>query len=206
MGFFKKFLRLEPNLIKLLSARIVADEDFRYFTLFSQHHPQLKTPEYVRINLHYYAKVLFNFGAANGDAALSAVVLKDMVQMILNKGIAKDSNLLHYADIDDVVTIVSSPPVNIPREIGANLFFVDSTQRHITTDVPRNLYAQHMVFSVPVLLQATLDILDEYYIDVLYWSLSAMNEAYDSGQDYSNLQNLSTIPTNAFLSTLFGSA
>ena len=90
----------------------------------------------------------------------------------------------------------------MPREIVATLFFVDTTQRHITTSIPKDAYSQHMVFSVAVLIQATLIELDQDCIDVLNRSLSNMNEAYDSGQSYSDMQNLAAIPTGAYLSAI----
>lgn len=204
MGFFQKLLGLEPNLIKLLSTHIVTDEEHRYFISFSKHHPQLQLPEFVRLILHYYAKMLFNFDPADAEMSQSAFILKNMIQSLLNKGIQKDSNIFQDADIDDVAKMVSSPPMNMPREIVATLFFVDTTQRHITTDIPRNAYAQHMVFSVAALIQAALIELDQDCIDVLNRSLSGMNEAYDSGQSFSDMQNLVAIPTEAYLSAIMG--
>src|SRR4030042_4483190 len=155
MGFLKKLLGLEPNLIKLLSARIVTDEEHRYFISFSKHHPQLQLPEFVRLILHYYAKILFNFDPSDPEMTQSAFILKNMIQSLLDKGIRKDSNILQDAEIDDVAKMVSSPPGNMDREIVATLLFVDTTRRHITTDIPRNAYAQHMVFSVAALIQTT---------------------------------------------------
>ena len=204
MGFFKKLLGLEPKLIKLLSAHIVTDEDHRYFISFSKHHQQLQLPEFVRLILHYYAKILFNFDPSDPEMSQSALILKNMVQSILDEGIRKDSNILQNADIDDAATMVSSPPGNKPREIVVTLLFVDTTRRHIMTDIPRNAYAQHMVFSVMALIQATLNELDQDSIDVLNYSLSGMNEAYDSGQSYSDMQNLAAIPTNAYMSAIMG--
>jgi len=202
MGFLRKLLGLEPNLIKLISTRIVTDEAHRYFISFSKHHPQLQLPEFVRLILHYYAKILFNFDPSDPEMFQSAFILKNMIQLLLDKGIRKDSNILQDADMDDVAKIVSSPPGNMPREIVATLFFVDTTQRHITTDIPINVYAQHMVFSVVVLIQAALIELDQDCISVLNRSLSAMNEAYDSGKSYSDMQNLAAIPTGAYLSAI----
>jgi hypothetical protein len=204
MGFLKKLLGLEPNLIKLISARIVTDEDHRYFISFSKHHPQLQLPEFVRLILHYYAKILYNFDPSDPEMLQSAFMLKNMIQSLLDKGIRKDSNILQDAEIDDVAKIVSSSPGNMPREIVATLFFVDTTRHHITTDIPRNAYVQHMVFSVAALIQATLIELDQDCIDVLNLSLSNMNDAYDSGQSYSDMQNLAAIPTTAYLSAIIG--
>ena len=202
MGFLKKLLGLEPNLIKLISARIVTDEDHRYFISFSKHHPQLQLPEFVRLILHYYAKILFNFDPSDPEMSQSAFMLKNMIRMVLNEGIQKDSNILQSADIDYVVTMVSSAPANKPREIVATLFSRDTVQRQITTDIPKNVYAQHMVFSVITLIQAAVSGIDQDCIDVLNRSLSDMNDAYDSGESYSDMQNLSSIPTKAYMSAI----
>ena len=130
MGFFKKLLGLEPNLSKLLSARIVTDEDYGYFISFTKHHPQLQLPEFVQLILHYYAKTLFNFDPSDPEMSQSAFILKNMIRSILDEGIRKDTNILQNADIDDIATMVSSAPGNEPREIVATLFFVDTTRRH----------------------------------------------------------------------------
>ena len=204
MGFLKRLLGLEPNLLKLLSARIMTDEDHRYFISFSKHHPQLQLPEFVRLILHYYAKMLFNFDPSNPETSQSAFILKNMIHSVLTKGIRKDSNILQAADIDDVAMMVSSPPRNVPRQIVATLLFVNTTQRHITTDIPRNVYAQHMVFSVMALLQAALREMDQECIDVLNRSLANMNAAYDSGLSYSDMQNVAAIPTRAYMSAIMG--
>ena len=200
----KAAIDLEPNLIKLLSASIVTDEDHRYFVSFSRHHPHLKLPEFVRLILHYYAKILFNFDLSDPQMSQSASNLKNMMDSILARGIRKDSNILQAADIHDAAMMVSSPPTNVLREIVATLFFVNTTQRHITTDIPGNIYAQQMVFSVIALLQAVLREMDQEYIDVLNRSLANMNAAYNSGQSYSDIKNLEAVPTSAFLSAAIG--
>lgn len=204
MKFLKKLLGLEPNLIKLISATIVTDEDHNYFVTFSKHHPQLQLPEFVRLMLHYYAKILFNFDPLDPEMAHSATILRKLMDTVLATGIKKDTNILDVADISDVVTIVSSKPDNFPREILATLFFVNTSQRHITTDIPQNIYAQHTVFSVMVLLQSILGEVDSDCINVLNQSLRNMQSAYDSGQSFSEMQNLANIPTTAYLSAVIG--
>jgi hypothetical protein len=204
MGFLKRLLGLQPNLIKLLGVRIVTDEDNRYFISFSKLHPQLQLPEFVRLILHYYANMLFTFDPHDVEMAQSAAILKNMIQSVLTKGLRKDSNVLQSADIDDVAMLVSSPPGNLPRAIVVTLFFVSGVRRHLTSDIPRNVYAQQMVFSVIALLQAALREMDEACVDVLARSLSNMNAAYDSGQSYSEMHNLAAIPTAAYVSAVMG--
>ena len=202
MGFLKRLFGLEPTLTKLLSTHIITDEDHRYFVSFSKHHPQLQLPEFVRFILHYYAKILFNFDPSNPEMSQSASILKNMIQTILNKGVDKNSNIFQLANIDDTAMIVSSPPKKIPRRIIATLFFVNTTNRHITTEIPMNIYAQHTVFSVIALLHASLKEMDQECIEVLCRSLTHMNEAYASGKSYSDMHNMMAIPTEAYLSTI----
>ena len=204
MGFLKRALGFEPTPIKLLSASIVTDEDHRYFVSFSKHHPQLQLPEFVRLILHYYAKLLFNFDPSDPDMSQSAFILKNMVHTVIAKGISNDSNIFQIADIDDAATMVSSSPGNVPRKIVATLLFVSTTERQINTDIPTNVYAQHMVFSVMALLQAVLREMDQDSIDVLNRALANMNTAYDSGQSYSDLPNLATVPNSTYLSAIMG--
>lgn len=202
MEFLKRLFGLEPNLIKLISATIVADEDHNYFVTFSKHHPQLQLPEFVRLVLHYYAKMLFNFDPLDPEMAQSATILRKMMDSVLAVGIKKDLNILDIANISDTVRIVSSKPHNVPRQIVATLFFVDTTQRHITTDVPQNIYAQQTVFSVLVLLQSILTEIDDDCINVLNTSLKNMHSAYDAGQSFSEMENLAVVPTTAYLAAI----
>jgi len=204
VGFLKKLLGLEPTLIKLLSANIATDEDHRYFVSFSKHHPRLQMPEFARLILHYYAKMLFNFDPSDPEMSQSAFILKNMVHSVIAEGICTDSNILQVADIDDVATMVPSSPGNVPRKIVATLLFVSPMERQINTDIPRNIYAQQAVFSVMALLQAVLSEMDQDSIDVLNRALANMNAAYDSGQSYSDMLNLATVPNNAYLSAITG--
>lgn len=61
-----------------------------------------------------------------------------------------------------------------------------------------------MVFSVMVLLQSILKEIDDDCIDVLNRSLKNMQSAYNSGQSFSEMQNLTTVPTTAYLSAIMG--
>lgn len=159
-GHFDKMSGTEREQNVLLSAVILTDEDFKFFIEF-KNDANIKNAEYVRLALHYYAKILFNFDPNDAQMAWAAKVLKDMVDAILTGGIGKDSNILKLGDIDDVARMVSSPPKNVPRKIVATLYSVADNQRVIATDIPINAYAQHMVFSVAALLQAIVQILDE---------------------------------------------
>lgn len=202
MGFLKRLLGLEPGLTKLISVTIVTDEDHNYFVAFSKPHLQLQLPEFVRLILHYYAKILFNFDPSDPEMVQSATILRKMMDRVLTVGIKRDSNILDVADISDVARIVSSRPNNVPRQIVATLFFVNTNRRNITTDIPPDIYAQHMVFSVMVLLQSILAEIDDDCINVLNRSLKNMHSSYDAGQSFSEMENLAVVPTTAYLAAI----
>ena len=184
--------------MKLLSATIIISEDHRYFVSFERHDPDLQMTEFVRIVLHYYAKMLFIPDPSESEIAEAAVFLRDAMQHVIDDGISTDSNIFRAADIDDVAELVESPPADIPRKIVADLYFVSAVQRHITTEIPPNVYMQETIFSVLALLQAALKELGEENARVLHRSLSRMNELYASGHDYTDVQNVSRIPTSAY--------
>ena len=200
MGFLDKLFGTERKQNVLLSAVILTDEDFKFFIEF-KHDANIPNGEYVRLALHYYAKILFNFDPNDAQMAGAAKVLKGMVDAILAGGIGKDSNILKLGDIDDVARMVSSPPSNVPRKIVATLYSAADNQRVITTDIPVNAYTQHMVFSVTALLQAIMQVLDERAMINLHNSLKYMNASYKSGVIYSDIQNLIKIPNEAYFAS-----
>lgn len=200
MGFLKNIFTGGPKSQIIVVAKIVADEDHRYFISFAKNDPKVKNCEFVRLILHYYAKMLFNFDPSDREMLHAASILKSMVQSLINKGITKNSDILKDADIDDVAGMTSCQPQNLPREIVATLYFVDEFRRAITTHIPRNVYTQHMVFSVAALIQAALIEMDQDSVDLLNRSLSRMNKNYGSGVSYSDIQCLESVPHDAYLS------
>jgi hypothetical protein len=199
MGFLTKLFGGEPKETKLLGVSIVTDEDHRYFVSFCRYHPQVHAPDYVRLILHYYAKILSNFDPSGQQMSESGFVLQQLIETLLFKGIRKDSNIMRDVDIEDVARMVSVPPGNVPREILATLSLDNSTRRHVTIHIPKSANAQHMLFSVAALIQATLMKLDQKWVTVLNDSLSNMNKEYDSGQSYSKTQNVTAIPADAYV-------
>lgn len=201
MGLFDKLFKIERKQNILLCAVILTDEDFRFLVEFNTHDANIKNDEYVRLVLHYYAKILFNFDPNDVQMAGAAKVLKSMMDAILTARIGKDSNILKLGNIDDVAKMVSSPPKNVPRKIVAKLYSSADNQRVITTDIPVNAYAQHMVFSVVALLHAIVGILDEPSISILNTSVKYMNMSYKSGVSHSDIHNLIKIPNEAYFAS-----
>ncbi len=191
-----------PAPLPLLSARIVADEHHRYHVFFAEHHSQLQKLEFVRLVLHYYAKMLYNLSPSDPAMFESAQVLQTTMRSVVKAGLSDGSDVLALAGIQDVAALVTYIPTEDPRELTAMLYFTTVTRRHIKTWFPRNAYAQHLVFSVFVLLQAALKHTDAECIAVMARSLRIMNERYESGVSFSKLSNLASIPNGAYLAAI----
>lgn len=206
MGFLSRLLRraLGPKLPGLLRATISGDDRHRYWVTWTKIHPECRDPEYIRLVAHYYAKTLFNCGAKNDELGRSAPVCLHFMRTLLrhtNIGEAKD--ILTLADVGDTVTLISGAGERQRWSTEATLYFVSVAQRHIATDLPPT--AQHMVFSVFVLVQSALTHLsDPHDRQVLERVLRNMQAAYDGGVTWADLTNLALVPTRAVNDAILG--
>jgi hypothetical protein len=201
MSLLARLFRPRPNLVGLLRASITVSEQNDYHITFQPLHPKLQSPEYIRLALHHYAKMLFNFAPGTNDM-LSAYILKGMVDKLVAHGLTKELKLFEVVDIVDVARLVAAPPADRPRKLVLTLYFVDVLNRAITTRLSMRIYQQQVVFSVIALLQATLDILDAVEVQILDKALELMNAAYSSGTSFSDLRNLVRMPNQAYLDAL----
>jgi hypothetical protein len=203
MSLLSRLFRPMPNLVGLLRASITMSEQNDCHIAFQPLHPKLQSPEYIRLALHYYAKILFIVVPGTNDM-LSAYMLKGMVDKLVASGLTKELNLFEVVDIADVTRLVASPPTDRPRKLVLTLCFVDIPNRIITTEMPRAIYQQQVVFSVIALLQAIIHILDAVEVQILDKALGAMNAAYDSAVSFSDFQNLARVPNQAYLNAIAG--
>lgn len=205
-GWLKRALGLGPNWVKLVSARICADKGYRFFVSLQRYHSQVQPFEFVRLLLHYYARVLFLFDPSNPQMMHSAKGLKEMMRTIFGRRVDHDCNILQRAGINGVVTLLNSEPQQKRKEIFITLYYLGKGELYLKTDIPKDVSIQQVVYSVPALLQLILPELDGRSINVLNYAVSKMNEGYNTGRSFSELSNLSAIPTEAFNSAaqLFG--
>jgi len=203
-------LGLGPNWVRLVSARISADEDYRYFVSLMRHHGQVQPFEFVRLLLHYYARVLFLFDPANEQMVQAANELKEMMRGIFSRRVDADCDILQRAGIAGTMALVTSEPQKNRREIITTLYYLSINllkgELYLKADIPKYASIQHMVYSVLALLQSILPELDVRSVNVLNYAVGEMNKAYDAGKGFSELHNMSAIPTEAFnaAAKLFG--
>ncbi len=210
LEWLKRVLGLGPNWVKVVSASITVDEECKYFVSLIRHHSQVRPFEYVRLLLHYYARVLFLFDPANEEMVQSASRLKEMMGAIFARRVDAACDVLQRAGVDGEMTLVTSEPQENRREIIATLYYVSMSflkgKLYLKADIPKDAAIQHVVFSVPALLQSILPQLDGPSINILNYAVGEMNKFYKAGRSFSDLSNMSAIPTEAFdaAAKLFG--
>jgi hypothetical protein len=200
--WLKRILGLGPNSVRLVSARISADDEFRYFVSLGRYHSQVPTFEFVRLLLHYYARVLFLFDPLNEQMVRGANELEEMMRSIFGRRVDVDCDVLQRGGIGGTMSVVTSEPQKNRREISATLYYhrihFMKGELYLKADIPRDASIQQMVFSVPALLQSILPKLDGRSVNVLNYALVQMNHSYGMGRSFSDLSNMSAIPTEAF--------
>lgn len=205
-GWLKRIVGLGPNWVRVVSACISADEEYRYFVSLIRYHSQVQPFEYVRLLLYYYARVLFLFDPSNEQMVQSALGLKEMMRAIFGRRVNADCDVLQRAGIDVKMTLVTSEPQKNRKEIFITLYYLKKGELYLKAEIPKDATVQQMVYSVPALLQSILPELDGRSVNVLNYAVREMNKAYDAGKSFSDLHNMSAIPTEAFdaAAKLFG--
>lgn len=202
MVSLKNLFGFGPKQTPILKATVTFDEDSNASVEFEKLHPELKSPEYIRMVLHYYAKMLLIIDPNQPESVFAHNQLLTSVDSISNANLKGGPNVLKIADIDDVVKL-SKPEGKCYRYV-ATLFAISGVVRHIITAIPIKGYLQHLAFSVPLLIQGALQYLDDEEIETLQLALKWMNEQYRSGADFRNVRTWESVPINAYLSGMMG--
>jgi hypothetical protein len=204
--WLKGILGLGPGRVRLVSARIVADEHGRFLISLSRHHGQVPQFEYVRLLLHYYARVLYILNPEDERMIQSAKALKEMMRKIFSRRVDRGNNVLERVGIDGAVTLTASEREKNHPQISLTLYYLSRDQLYLQAEIPKDASLRQVLYSVPALLQSILPELDVRSLNVLNYAVAQMNEAYDRGRSFSELRNLCVVPQEAFESAarLFG--
>lgn len=205
-GWLKRAMGLEPNRVRLVSAQISVDDNNRYFISLTRYHSQVQPFEYVRLLLHYYARVLFLFHPSDPKMMQSAHELIAIMRTIFQKRLDAGCHVFQRAGIKEAATVLFFRPEGDCREILATLYYLGKGQFYLQAQFPKKASLSNVAYSVPALLQSILPELDERSINVLNFALGKMNETYAMGRSFSSLEAMSAVPTEAFVSgaQLFG--
>ncbi len=195
-----KLLFLKP---KTITVKVGIIEENHFFISMNLERLEFGLPEFARLVLHYYAKILYILDPADKESALSASAMFHMMDKVIEKPIARYSNILEIADINDVMEVSIGQPENPHCRMVAKLYYIDQMHRAIKTWFRGNIYQQQVVFSLFALLQEAVNRCDPACIDILRRSLMFMNTLYGQGHNYSDISSLYEIPNRAYLGTVF---
>jgi len=183
--------------IDLLRAEVLVDGSMNYKVNFFKMHSELKSPEFIRMALHYYSKVLFNFGGNDPQSAQASEVLLRLMAHLCSSTNERSSEILEIIDADDVVSI-SPPSKSKQRKIDITLKFIDPMTRQIVTKIPMKASSQQVVYSVFVLIDEVQKYLTDIEVSMLFNKLEYLSSLYLSGEDFSSMRNLSLLPNQVF--------
>ncbi|MCJ7482893.1 MAG: tetratricopeptide repeat protein [Thermodesulfovibrionales bacterium] len=184
----------EPKTTPILKASITFDEENNAQVEFEKLHPDLKHIEYVRLVLHYYAKLLADLDPNQFESDLLYNNLLFFTENVSNANLKTSPDLLQIANINSKIKI--SYPKSKSYCYIATFYAYSVTYRHLTTEIPMDL--KHFAYSLPVLIQGAMQYLDDLNLNTLQIALKWMNEQYRNGFDYKNLFQWESIPYDAF--------
>ena len=203
MGILTNLFSSKRKQIPILKATITFDDDNNTSIEFEKLHSGLVSPEYIRMVLHYYAKMLVNIDPNQPDSINAYDLLLTSIDSIVISDITENPNILKIADIDDVVRLAK--PTGQYYSFIAILYSLSGLLRHISTEIPTNGTLQQVAFSVPILIHGVLQFLNANEIQILQRALTLMNERYRKSNDYNDLKTWESVPINAFLASIIAS-
>lgn len=186
MNFFKTLFGGIPE-NGTLTATFRVDDDFR-FQLMVKAGPGFSDIEYIQLLLNYYIRMVNDLKDGPASDAL-----RTTFENVFLGGFEKKSNILQLANIDDVVEIQKYSPKKA-REYITTIIVAGDNLRSCYVKLAPNGYEQDMVFSVFVLLQNLVDVLDDYHIDILHeagckllYGMADNSDVRRSGIDFKTL-------------------
>lgn len=181
--------------VKLLSARIRADESNCFHVAFEHHRPDLTDAEYVWIVLQYIARVLLVHGTRD---PFSAVVLQHAIGAALANVFDYQTDVFATADLDDVAGLSDLPPTHAAWVGRCSLYCVSATRRSAWIEFPRKGTTQQGVYSALAVLQASCGHLGTDGRRVLGAALREMLIEYGKAE-CRQLSSLVKVPRVAYL-------
>lgn len=156
MGFFGRERGLKPTRKKTVSADIAVYGDHLFFCELESHDLQLQASEIIRLALHYFAEILFNFGAIEPIASEGPNDLNSLMRRALTSPIESGCDVLAAAGISDSVRILPGMPVLRSDWAQATLYKTGGAWQ-LAAVFSKDMSGEIAGFSVFVLLQTIIN-------------------------------------------------
>lgn len=202
-------LDLSPNIKAediILSTVISINEKGDSSVEFLSFRENIDYHEYVRLALWYYLHMWWNFDRSSPDDSLAANMLRTNMEVLLDGGLNKDTNVLNKTKIDDVVrftdhTLLEKENIYKIKDI---LFISrkDPNKRGDSMKFPPKMYTQFMVFSVFLLIQKVVELINPKDVILLNSALRYINNRMDQIVDFFDFNKAFRIPDEAYFNSL----
>ena len=184
--------------LPLLRADIGTSDGVRFEVAYHIQHEEMAPVEYVRLILHFAAKMLYNLDPKDPTTSREAEAILLAIRRIAEKGIAPNTDVGSLTE--SPITVEEVSEVNCEQTVRATLGFVNPMLRAIHTSIPLRWLENQFLHSWLALVQTTLPKLDALLVERLNGSLKTLNDMYTSGGvDSKTLDGLREAPNAAFV-------
>ena len=146
----------------LLKVKITSSDGLKYYVTFDELHPDTNKTEYIRIVLHFIAKMLL----INQNKNIENEIISLLKKVSISKNLSQDS--------------FSSNPITIQegissgKTITAKLLFVDIKRRFLKTNIPVTFFENQLLDSIISLIKCSAKNLSDFNLKILQLSIKEL--------------------------------
>ncbi len=184
--------------VPILRADIGTSDGRRFEVAYHIQHQEMAPVEYVRLILHFAAKMLYNLDPKDELTTQETEAFLRTIRLLAERGVARDTNV--GALIGSPLSVEEVASVDCDKTVRATLGFVNPMIRSIHTSIPLRWIEYQFLHSWIALIHTSLPKLDAVLVERLNGSLMRLNVLYElDGVDPKTLAGLREAPNDAFL-------
>ena len=126
--------------VPILRADIGTSDGLRFYVTYQIQHQEMARVEYVRLILHFAAKMLYNLDPKDTLAAQETEAFLRAIRLLAERGVARDTNI--GALIGSPLLVEENASVDCDKTIRATLGFVNPMIRSLHTSIPLRWFEQ----------------------------------------------------------------
>ena len=185
---------------KILSYKIIFDQNNKVAVNIKKEVPTVPTPEYIRLWAFYQAKIIYNLGYPNN---LSANMSLESLFKIVEEDIDSNTDCFKRANLDDVVQY-SDRFISLITKYDGEFFAKGSVNRSINTHFPMQSSEQEVVYSGIALMQYCINMNknDKNVLDVITKTARNLYLMFYEAGIGSGISNIDQISQTAYLDAI----
>lgn len=166
----------------LLKVKITSSDGLKYYVNFDELHPDTNKTEYIRIVLHFIAKMLL----------INKNIENEIISLLKKVSISK--NLSQDSFSSNPITIQEG--ISSGKTITAKLLFVDIKRRFLKTNIPVTFFENQLLDSIISLIKCSAKNLSDFNLKILQLSIKELLDFYR--EEEINMKNSKDWPDMAY--------